>query len=709
MKKLVTSLATIVLLTGTIVNTTAWTTNHNSTIQEPKATTNETAQDIANKLKGKTIYLDFNYWNGKTITSDMTEFRNELVNQGLLTIGEAQYIYNGNLQSIGVIKTAKIWNGLVVDAKKDGKTVAQGNLTLNITNNFPEENASQIAAKIDNQTLNLKIKNWYGKDIADYADDLANLLVNVQLLSINETQYISWNSLIINTSKIYNASFNVFKNGIKASGSIKLNVTSSQETASDIAQKLKGKSLKLNWGKWKDRDVANFSQKLNQLLVEQNILNNNEVKYLSWNSFIIDEPGTFQIPLTVQKFGETAHVYDFTLNVQRSFLPDDQFNFVKNYDNQIFVGTAEGLYVSSDNGNTWVKNYYLHKYNVTNIWFASTNNYLVEIKNGVGSPTLYSTTDDGKHFEVAMQHETVNSVQVFHNISSTITEFIAINTTAGMIYSLDGGHTWKIDIHFATMNVKQVMVLNSKVSSTKTKKIAVVTDNSGLWISSPLSNSNFGFIDYPTNWTKVGVGALTSVYQAGNVTYLLSYKYGLWINNDLLTTSKFTRNASLSAVDIKKITVFKNQVYAATTQGLWDSSDQGTTWQVIYSPIGTSNYDVTFLENAYDHLWVYSNDIGFWESFQSASGAIYFRVNQTVVGEPTALARANNGLIIVGTKTNGIYESGDNGQSFYPNISAEDLTNVTGGIKVINRNIYVGGANGLYMSENNGRTFYHED
>ena len=698
MKRLLASLASVVLISSTVVSSTAWT-SRQATQQQSKQTANETATDIANKLEGKTVNLNLKNWKGKKVMDNIPQFRDDLVQQGLLTEDEAQYVYNGNVK--WTVTKAGSFPGCVFLVKKDGQTASAGDITLNIY----QDTAQSIADKLAGKTLNLDLKNWYNKNIADNPDALADLLVQQKLLTADEVSYVSWNPLTITTAKTYTATFSVAKDGAIVTGkTMQLNVTSSEETAGDIAQKLKGKGLPLSWGKWKDRDVANFTQKLDELLVQQGILNQQEVKYVLWPHFAVDEPGNFQIPLTVQKFGETAHVYDFTLNIKRSFLPDDKFNFVKDYDNQIFVGTAEGLYVSSDNGHTWVKNYYLHKFNVTKIWFVNPVTYLVEIQNGTGTPTIYSTTDDGKHFGVAMQHETVNSVQVLHNISSKIKDFVSINTTAGIIDSFDGGKHWKINKYFATMNVKQVVLLNSKVGSQAVKKLGVVTDNSGFWISGP--NTTDPTFD---SWTKVGVGALTSVYQVGNVTYLLSYKYGMWINNDSVTTSTFTRNSSLKAVDIKNITVFDNKVYAATTQGLWYSSDQGATWKVGFSPAGETNYDVSFLKNAYGHLWVYSKDIGLWESFQTASGTTSFRVNQTVVGEPTSLARASNGLIILGTKSNGIYESSDSGQTFYPNISAEDLTGVTGGIEVINRTIYVGGSNGLYMSEDNGKTFYHED
>ena len=116
----------------------------------------ETAQTIANKLIENTITIDLANWTGKRIDENMALFRQTLVKEDILTQDEAQYVTNGNLQSLGVISKATIDPGIVLDVTKDGQTVGAGNITLKIN----AETAQQIANKLQYQQVDLSLVDF---------------------------------------------------------------------------------------------------------------------------------------------------------------------------------------------------------------------------------------------------------------------------------------------------------------------------------------------------------------------------------------------------------------------------------------------------------------------------------------------------------------------------------------------------------------------
>ena len=91
----------------------------------------ESAQDIANKLQGKTIVLDPKFWVGKDIKNYKEQLDNAIVQQGILTQKEVQYVSWGDL----ILNQARSYPGCVFVVEKDGQTASAGDITINVKAN----------------------------------------------------------------------------------------------------------------------------------------------------------------------------------------------------------------------------------------------------------------------------------------------------------------------------------------------------------------------------------------------------------------------------------------------------------------------------------------------------------------------------------------------------------------------------------------------
>ena len=128
MKKLIMILATVVLITGSVTSAAAMVHQKTKTnsVGSSKTTTNEDVEDIANKLFNKSIKLDPNFWLGKSIKDDQSQFNAAVVKDGVLTQDEIQYVTWGNLN---INFAGYFVNKLTFSVTKDG-AVATGTSTI---------------------------------------------------------------------------------------------------------------------------------------------------------------------------------------------------------------------------------------------------------------------------------------------------------------------------------------------------------------------------------------------------------------------------------------------------------------------------------------------------------------------------------------------------------------------------------------------------
>ena len=275
----------------------------------------DTAQQIANKLQGKTINLDLSAWYEKPIAANMSQFQQELVNQKLVNADDAKYVYNDNVQWTPTKVASYPSCDFLI--KKDGQTVTASNITLNITDN---ETASQIAAKLANKTIDLDPSFWNGKDIKNYHTQLANLLVQQNIVTKWEVQFVSWGDLTVASDKIYqNCGFTITKKQATAQATnITLNV-SGQSTPQQIANKLTNKTINLSSVDWTNKNTDNPTM---QKIMQQSLINSGYVSiqearsikcvtnYVIKNSGVV---GPFAFTIEVAGISLTIDNVDFNI------------------------------------------------------------------------------------------------------------------------------------------------------------------------------------------------------------------------------------------------------------------------------------------------------------------------------------------------------------------------------------------------------------
>ena len=238
MKKLIMSLATVSLMTGSLANVTAFVNQKPPVANKPKTSgqaTNEDAEDIANKIWNKTVKIDPNFWLNKDIKSDQADFNKALVKDVIITQDEAHYVSWG---SFNINKAGWFANQGAFTVTKDGAT-ATGNVTIDAT---VGETTAQIAAKITKSNLRFNYNYWNQKAVGKYLSQVQAILANEKVLTKAEASVVTGlkSPVTITKTGMVAVVLNLNDNKTSSSASAKVNVVNDGDSAQQIAGKVNG-------------------------------------------------------------------------------------------------------------------------------------------------------------------------------------------------------------------------------------------------------------------------------------------------------------------------------------------------------------------------------------------------------------------------------------------------------------------------------------
>ena len=189
MKKLLASLATVVLVGGSVAGVTAFTQMHQKTASkvqpQPKQQLGAGVVNpyaIANKLRKHTIKLDPNVWLGRNTKDFENQINAIVVKDGILTQDEAQYV---TWSSVNLTVAGWYWT-VDFTVTVPGAT-ATDNVTLDMDSG---ETTAQIGAKLKQHPVRLNYNWWSGKNLLDYLPEFKNIIVNEGILTRIEASEI---------------------------------------------------------------------------------------------------------------------------------------------------------------------------------------------------------------------------------------------------------------------------------------------------------------------------------------------------------------------------------------------------------------------------------------------------------------------------------------------------------------------------------------
>ena len=247
MKKLIAITATVALIAGSYLNS-FWQTQRKSTSNNINQTsnvqtTNEDAEDIANKLFAKTIKIDPNYWLNKDIKNYQKQWNETLVKNGVLSQDETQYV---SWNDVNFNYAGWFYNKGQFIVQKDGAT-AKGYFTIDADNG---ETTQQIATKISAaKNIKFNYNYWNNKQTQNELPVLRNILVNDHILTKVEASVVAGvDSTTIKQAGQINLKLNVNDRNTNTYANAKINVVNDGASTEQIAKSINnlGFGLKIN-------------------------------------------------------------------------------------------------------------------------------------------------------------------------------------------------------------------------------------------------------------------------------------------------------------------------------------------------------------------------------------------------------------------------------------------------------------------------------
>jgi len=309
----------------------------------------------------------------------------------------------------------------------------------------------------------------------------------------------------------------------------------------------------------------------------------------------------------------------------------------------IFAGTESGVYLSTDNGSSWI---------AANMGIKTSIISLAVSGNNIFAGTLY----------------------------------------LGIYLSKDNGNSWMPVNNGLPHPVKDPAIKNINSIVVKGTILFAGTTDAGVFIS-----TNNG-----STWSESGMqtSSINSLAVSGNNIYAAT-SFGVYLSSDdgLTWTA---RNNGLIGKYVNSFAVNETTVYAATNYGLFKSTDNALNWTSESGKL--SGYNITSVAFSDTNIFVATSNGG---TFLSANnGGSWVTINNGLNGLNINTLAINGNIVLAGTK-GGMYQT-SNKWSNWTEINKGMVKNISvGALALEGKNILAGTGNfyyqgSVYLSFNNG-------
>ncbi|HET9136568.1 MAG TPA: T9SS type A sorting domain-containing protein, partial [Candidatus Kapabacteria bacterium] len=340
----------------------------------------------------------------------------------------------------------------------------------------------------------------------------------------------------------------------------------------------------------------------------------------------------------------------------------------------LFVGTDNGLFVSTDNGENWEPRN--TGFSVTTIFSLAANDAFVFLGTADG---FYKSSDNGQNWLPSITNITTTIVQVRSILTNN--NVVLTVTDHGNYRSNDGGINWKV------INWPQYIISlgasGDSVFAGTYNHIYLSTDNGASWSDSAIGAFKNEVLAICCDKNNLYVGTFGSG--------IFTHKGNEWraVNNDLISAY----GTSLIEKD--------NTIFAGIYGGVFQSVDAGNSW--ISMDSGLTNTRVMALIEAENRL--YAGTMGSGAIFSSDDGmhwaATPIELQYMTITSFVAIGEH----VFVGTESNGVYRTTDKGESWSPVNTDLNINTRINGFAASNNDLYTCTSSGIFQSTNEGTTW----
>ena len=366
-------------------------------------------------------------------------------------------------------------------------------------------------------------------------------------------------------------------------------------------------------------------------------------------------------------------LYKYNTGIWSKLSEDINFNISSliSHGDYLFTGsTSEGVYRSSDNGNTWLQiNNNLTSTNVQEILLYK-NYLMVGTSNG-----LFASDNNGVQW--ADKSGNLEDKRI-----TTIIEFtdsLIVGTQNGIFMSSDTAKTWNSKSSGLNSKIiSDIVSVNNKLFASTSGGGIYVSDNSAeTWSSENLGLTNLNVnvlyykydtlfagtsdsLYYTTNLTNINWQSLAVEVSIEEVLSISQNDDNLIIGNSLgafLKGNIFHEvNQGFPTWSISNISGYDSSLYISTNVGVWLQANNDD-WTLQNEELSSINKIILYQ----DTIYLLINNDGLYQSTDTLK-----TWNSVVENSHLTSITTVDSLIFLGTNNNGILRSDDSGESWLP-------------------------------------------
>ena len=357
---------------------------------------------------------------------------------------------------------------------------------------------------------------------------------------------------------------------------------------------------------------------------------------------------------------------------------------------QIVTGTTNGVYTSSDNGNTWVNISNGISNGYANAVAVSAEGYIFA---GINSNGVYRTANNGKDWE-KLSNGIATGDMVYCLAAKAGGLVFAGTYYNGFFRSTNNGNNWEL------LNIPFNISSITSISISASGDLYLGVHGSGLLKSTDNGN----------NWQMMLSESSSSI--SSFFTVVLNSQGHIFAGTDRQVWRSTDNGASwmqlnlwLSSSDILSIYIRPDGTILAGTvsNGIKCSTDNGNNWSSINNGLtGTYTRAINSLSNGNILAGTFGEGM-----FISADGNTWTKSNSGLVNTRIAAIAINtDGNVFAASSESGVFRSYDSGNNWTQLVSGLDVSRYNAIIISQKSYVILGGfANGVYRSTDTGSTW----
>ncbi len=361
-------------------------------------------------------------------------------------------------------------------------------------------------------------------------------------------------------------------------------------------------------------------------------------------------------------------------------------NCIIGIDSNVFVGTPSGLYLSTNNGNSWVSD-----------------------NTGLPNISIYAITSSGANLIIGTNNGiylSANNGSSWTNFSNGLPSKLIFNVLlvdSNRIFAGTSTGMFKATIEGSSISSWQTDTVgwpkNTSVSS-------IAIRDSNIFAGSNINGTTTGKGVYTskingTSWTAFNKGLPASLTGVSSLAISGSNIFagtnsGVYLSSDNENSWTPVDSGLPLNENINSLIISNGNLFAGTIDNVYVSANNGTSWAVPYYGLSST---VGFYKNS-NNLYLISNLYGVYLS--TSNGTSWNAINTGLPAAVNVGAIVHNGSsIFIGTNT-GVYLSTNNIRSWQ--LVNNGLPSYTKNISLAlsGDSLYAGTDSGVYLTTNNG-------